>query len=97
MSLQHSNLTTLDSARSASTTFEPTEGAFLPGLPVADVAPRNIPKRGIPQFLNENIPQDYKATVAKILELEQKLDVERTYKHYLEALASAANISLEDR
>jgi len=62
--------------------------------PTADVAPRNIPKRGIPQYLNENIPADYKATCAKISDLEDKLEQERTYKHYLESIAAAASISL---
>ena len=61
-----------------------------------DVAPRNIPKRGIPQYLNENVPADDKTTLSKIEELEQKLELERSYKHYLESLAAAANISLEN-
>jgi len=85
------------SAETNEIALSPASMAALALVPTADVAPRNIPKRGIPQYLNENVPADYKATLAKITELEDKLETERSYKQYLEALAAAASINLEAR
>jgi hypothetical protein len=68
---------------------------------VSDVAPNNIaqsvrPRRnGIRTFLDDNIPEDHKATLKAIEDARNKLAELEDHRAFLERVAHAASISLD--